>query len=72
MQDNTPDIQPLFLNTLRKNNTDVVIFLVNGVKLEGRITMFDKFSIILMRDKQSQLVFKHSISTIMPTTTVTI
>lgn len=59
-------LQDVFLNTLRKNKTPVTMFLVKGVKLQGVITWFDNFSLLLRRDGQSQLVYKHAISTIMP------
>jgi host factor-I protein len=57
----------VFLNYIRKNKTAVTIFLVNGVKLQGIITAFDSFCVLLRRDAQSQLVYKHAISTVMPT-----
>ncbi|MEP6246159.1 MAG: RNA chaperone Hfq [Marinomonas sp.] len=60
------NLQDAFLNLLRKSKTSVTIFLVKGVKLQGIVTWFDKFSILLRRDGQSQLVYKHAISTIMP------
>jgi host factor-I protein len=59
-------LQDQFLNLLRKNKTPVTMFLVKGVKLQGIVTWFDNFSILLRRDGQSQLVYKHAISTIMP------
>ncbi|MEP2736382.1 MAG: RNA chaperone Hfq [Erythrobacter sp.] len=59
-------LQDAFLNLLRKNKTAVTIFLVKGVKLQGIVTWFDNFSILLRRDGQSQLVYKHAVSTIMP------
>lgn len=60
------NLQDAFLNLLRKNKIPVTMFLVKGVKLQGIVTWFDNFSILLRRDGQSQLVYKHSISTIMP------
>ena len=60
------NLQDAFLNMLRKNKTPVTMFLVKGVKLQGIVTWFDNFSILLRRDGQSQLVYKHAISTIMP------
>ena len=60
------NLQDVFLNHLRKNKIPVTMFLVNGVKLQGIVTWFDNFSILLRRDGQSQLVYKHAISTIMP------
>lgn len=64
------NLQDLFLNHLRKNKTPVTMFLVKGVKLQGIVTWFDNFSILLRRDGQSQLVYKHAISTIMPSVPV--
>ena len=63
-------LQDAFLNLLRKNKTPVTMFLVKGVKLQGIVTWFDNFSILLRRDGQSQLVYKHAISTIMPSAPV--
>ena len=60
------NLQDQFLNLLRKSKTPVTMFLVKGVKLQGIVTWFDNFSILLRRDGQSQLVYKHAISTIMP------
>lgn len=59
-------LQDAFLNLLRRNKAPVTIFLVKGVKLQGVITWFDNFSLLLRRDGQTQLVYKHAISTIMP------
>ena len=59
-------LQDQFLNMLRKNKVPVTMFLVKGVKLQGIVTWFDNFSILLRRDGQSQLVYKHAVSTIMP------
>ena len=63
-------MQDIFLNHLRKNKSPVTVFLVNGVKLQGIITWFDNFCILLRRDGHSQLVYKHAISTVMPVTPV--
>jgi host factor-I protein len=60
------NVQDVFLNHVRKNKTPVTIFLVNGVKLQGIITWFDNFSVLLRRDGHTQLVYKHAISTVMP------
>lgn len=68
MTDKNNGLQDLFLNSLRKSKTPVVMFLVKGVKLQGVVTWFDNFSVLLRRDGQSQLVYKHSISTVMPST----
>ncbi len=59
-------LQDQFLNLLRKNKVPVTMFLVKGVKLQGIVTWFDNFSILLRRDGASQLVYKHAISTVMP------
>lgn len=64
------NLQDAFLNLLRKNKIPVTMFLVKGVKLQGIVTWFDNFSILLRRDGQSQLVYKHAISTIMPGTSL--
>ena len=61
------NLQDVFLNTVRKEKTSVTIFLINGVKLQGVITWFDNFCILLKREGVTQLVYKHAISTIMPT-----
>jgi host factor-I protein len=60
------NLQDTFLNQVRKTKTPLTIFLVNGVKLQGVITWFDNFCVLLRRDGLSQLVYKHAISTIMP------
>jgi host factor-I protein len=59
-------LQDHFLNSVRRSKLPVTIFLVKGVKLQGVITWFDAFSLLLRREGASQLVYKHSISTIMP------
>ena len=66
MADKVNNLQDIFLNTLRKSKTPVTMFLVKGVKLQGIITWFDNFSVLLRRDGQAQLIYKHAISTIMP------
>ena len=60
------NLQDTFLNFVRKNKVPLTIFLVNGVKLQGVVTWFDNFCVLLRRDGHSQLVYKHAISTIMP------
>ena len=60
------NFQDTFLNSVRKSGTPLTIFLVNGVKLQGVVSWFDNFCVLLRRDGQSQLVYKHAISTIMP------
>lgn len=66
MVDKGNNLQDDFLNQIRKTKAPVTIFLVNGVKLQGAITSFDSYSILLRRDATSQLVYKHAISTVMP------
>ncbi|MCB1480733.1 MAG: RNA chaperone Hfq [Rhodobiaceae bacterium] len=60
------NLQDTFLNAVRKTKTPLTIFLVNGVKLQGVVTWFDQFCVLLRRDAHSQLVYKHAISTVMP------
>ena len=64
--DKKQNLQDTFLNAVRKSRTPLTIFLVNGVKLQGVVTWFDNFCVLLRRDGQVQLVSKHAISTIMP------
>ena len=68
----TENLQETFLNQLRKDKLSVTVFLINGVKLQGIITWFDNFSILLKRDSHIQLVYKHSISTIMPSESISL
>jgi host factor-I protein len=70
MSDGKPapqNIQDAFLNTVRREKTAVVVYLVNGAKLSGRIRSFDKFSVLLESGTHEQLIFKHAISTISQT-----
>ncbi len=60
------NVQDDFLNKIRDDKISVTVFLVNGVKLQGLITWFDSFSLLLRRDGHTQLIYKHAISTIMP------
>ena len=62
------NVQDVLLNYIRKNKTPVTVFLINGVKLQGVVTWFDNFSLLLQRDGHTQLVYKHAISTVMPAT----
>ncbi|HJN23805.1 MAG TPA: RNA chaperone Hfq [Rhodospirillales bacterium] len=66
----TQNVQDVFLNHIRKNKLPVTVFLVNGVKLQGIVTWFDNFSVLLRRDGHTQLVYKHAISTIMPAVSI--
>ena len=72
MANDKQNLQDVFLNQLRKSKISVTIFLINGVKLQGMITWFDNFCVLLRRDGQSQLVYKHAVSTIMPATSVSL
>lgn len=66
MNEKNQNIQDVFLNRIRKEKHTVTVFLVNGVKLQGIVTWFDNFCLLLKRDSHIQLVYKHAISTIMP------
>jgi host factor-I protein len=66
------NLQDTFLNSVRKSKTSLTIFLVNGVKLQGVVTWFDNFCILLLRDGKMQMVYKHAISTIVPSETVSL
>jgi len=59
------NLQDTFLNTLRKEHTPVSIFLVNGIKLQGRIDSFDQY-VIMLKNTMVQMVYKHAVSTIVP------
>ena len=64
------NLQEVFLNHVRKHKTSVTVFLVNGVKLQGVVTWFDSYSILLKREGHIQLIYKHAVSTIMPASPV--
>lgn len=66
MSEKFQNVQDVFLNKIRKEKMSVTVFLVNGVKLQGVVTWFDNFSMLLRRESHVQLVYKHAISTIMP------
>ena len=66
MASSQSNLQDSFLNAVRKTKNPVTLFLVNGVKLQGVITWFDNFSVLLRREGTVQLVYKHAISTVMP------
>jgi host factor-I protein len=66
MSEKSHNVQDVFLNKIRKEKHTVTVFLVNGVKLQGVITWFDNFSMLLKRESHIQLIYKHAISTIMP------
>ena len=66
MAEKSQNLQDAFLNEVRKQKIPLTIFLVNGVKLNGVVSWFDNFCVLLKRDGIGQLVYKHAISTIMP------
>jgi len=66
------NLQDGLLNNVRKSKSPVTVFLVNGVKLQGIITWFDNFCVLLRRDGHSQLVYKHAISTVMPVSPISL
>ena len=66
----TQNVQDVFLNRVRKHKTAVTVFLASGAKLQGVITSFDNFTLLLRRDAHTQLIFKHSVSTVMPMTPI--
>ncbi len=66
MAEKFQNVQDVFLNAIRKEKMSVTVFLVNGVKLQGVVTWFDNFCVLLRRESHVQLVYKHAISTIMP------
>lgn len=68
--DKNQNLQDVFLNTARRQHISVTLFLVNGVKLQGLISWFDNYSILLKRDGHIQLIYKHAVSTIMPATAI--
>jgi host factor-I protein len=59
-------LQDTFLDHLRKHDVPVTMFLTNGIRLQGYVGRFDSYSVLLDRDRQAQLVYKHAISTILP------
>ena len=65
----TQILQEPFLNALRKEKIPVSIFLVNGIKLQGQIDSFDQY-VIILKNTANQMVYKHAISTIVPTKTI--
>ncbi len=67
---NEQNNQDFFLNQLRKDKTAVTVYLINGVKLQGVVTGFDNFSVMLKRDGHTQLIYKHAVSTVMPSSAV--
>jgi host factor-I protein len=59
-------LQDTFLEHVRQHKVPVTVFLANGIRLQGYVTRFDSYSVLLGRDRQAQLIYKHAISTIMP------
>lgn len=72
MASDKQNLQDVFLNAVRKSKADVTIFLVNGVKLSGVITWFDNYCVLLRKNNLSQLIYKHAISTILPSQPVSL
>ncbi len=72
MASDKQNLQDAFLNQVRKTKVPITIFLINGVKLQGVITWFDNFCVLLRRDGASQLVYKHAIQTIMPAQSISL
>jgi host factor-I protein len=70
MSEKAQTVQDVFLGHLRDRKTPVTIFLMSGIKLQGVIDSFDRFAVVLRRDRHSQLVYKSTISTIVPLTAV--
>lgn len=68
---NQGSLQDLFLNSARKDKLELTIYLVNGVPIKGRVISFDNFTILLDLDKKQNLIFKHAISTIVPSKPIT-
>lgn len=66
------NVQDAFLSQIRRSRASVTVFLVNGVKLQGNITWFDDTTVLLKRDEHTQLIYKHAISTVMPSIPVNI
>ncbi|MCL2828572.1 MAG: RNA chaperone Hfq [Oscillospiraceae bacterium] len=61
------NLQEIFLNQVRKSKMTVTVFLVNGFQIKGTVTGFDSFTVVLDTDGKQQLIYKHAISTIIPT-----
>ena len=68
----TQNMQDVFLNTLRKKKMPVTVFLASGVKLQGVISGFDNFCLMLRRGPQVQLVYKHTVATVVPNGTLSL
>lgn len=66
MGEQVNNLQDIFLNSTRKNKTEITVFLVNGVPIKGRVLSFDNFTILMEVDKKQNLIYKHAISTMVP------
>ncbi len=66
------NLQDIFLNQARTNKQQVTVFLVNGFQLRGMVTGFDSFTVVLDTDGKQQLIYKHAISTIIPSRTISL
>ena len=62
----TPNLQDVFLTSVRRNETPVTVFLMNGFQMRGTITGFDAFTVVLTADSKQNLIYKHAISTVSP------
>jgi len=62
----TKNLQDTFLNAARKDKVEITIYLMNGVPIKGKVISFDSFTILVEVDKKQNLIYKHAISTIMP------
>jgi len=60
------DIQELFFDSVRRERSEVLVYLINGIKLRGRIKRYDRFTLVLESEGQEQLIFKHAVSTVGP------
>lgn len=65
-------LQDPYLNTLRKGNVQVNVYLVSGIKLTGYIESFDQFVVVLRDSKNNQMIYKHAISTVVPSEKITL
>jgi host factor-I protein len=66
------NLQDTILNIVRKDRIDVTIYLTNGVPLNGRVTSFDNFTIMLEIDRRQNMIYKHAVSTIVPQRPITL
>ncbi len=66
MTKNVSNLQDFFLNNARKEKCDITIYLVNGVPIKGKVLSFDNFTILMEVDKKQNLIYKHAVSTLLP------